>query len=205
MVPTSTFANGLVAIEALFGLVTLALGTSVMYSKFSQPRARVLFSQRAVITIHEGQRALMVRLANERASGVVEAQLRLVLVRDEVTREGELFRRFHTLSLVRSSSAVFALSWSAIHVINESSPLWAETPESLRSSRSDLVASLVGLEETTSQTVHARHTWRSDDIAFDHRFRDILVVHPDGRRELNYDRFHDIEPLAARGEPTPAA
>ncbi len=195
MVPKSTFANIVVAFEALFGLVALAFATGLMFAKFSQPRARVLFSRHAVVSVRDGVPSLMVRLANERATGLVEAQLRLVLVRDETTPEGESVRRFHTLTLARSSSAVFALSWTAIHPIDASSPLYGQTRESLRSSRADLVASLIGLEEATAQTVHARHTWKAEDILFDHRFRDVLVQTPDGRPALDYARFHDVEPV----------
>jgi len=195
MVPVTTFANVVVAGEALFGLVTLAFATGLMFAKFSQPRARVLFSRHAVVSVRDGVPSLMVRLANERATGLVEAQLRLVLVRDETTREGELVRRFHTLALARSSNAVFALSWTAIHPIDASSPLHGQTAASLREARTDLIASLVGIEEATAQTVHARHAWRADAILFGHRFRDILVRTPDGRRALDYARFHDVEPV----------
>jgi inward rectifier potassium channel len=199
MVPRSTLANAAVTVEALFGLVTLALATGLMFAKFSQPRARVLFSRHAVISVRDGVPSLMVRLANERATGLVEAQLKLVLVRDETTQEGEPVRRFHTLPLARSSSVVFALSWTAIHPIDELSPIRGATPELLRQSRADLVASLVGIEEATAQTVHARYSWRAEDILFDHRFRDILVPMPDGRRALDYARFHDVEPSVPRG------
>ncbi|MGO9837478.1 MAG: ion channel [Polyangiaceae bacterium] len=196
MAPTSMFANFLVALEALFGLVTFALATGLMFAKFSQPRARVIFSRFAVVSVRDGVRSLMVRLANERTTGLVEAQLRLVLVRDETTEEGEAVRRFHSLALARSSSAVFALSWTAIHPIDPSSPLYGETPESLMKSRADIVASLVGIEEATGQTVHVRHAWKGEDIRYDHRFADILVLLPDGRRALDYARFHDVEPVA---------
>jgi inward rectifier potassium channel len=192
MTPQSTVSNIVVTIEALFGLVAIALATGLVFAKFSQPRARVLFSRHAVVGMRDGVRSLMVRLANERATGLVEAQLRLVLVRDETTVEGERVRRFHTLPLARSSSSVFALSWTAIHPIDEMSPLNGETSASLEQSNADLVASLVGIEEATSQTVHARHAWNASAILFDHRFADILVVARDGRRALDYTRFHEV-------------
>jgi inward rectifier potassium channel len=196
MTPQSTFANLVVTIEALIGLVGLALATGLVFAKFSQPRARVLFSRFAVVSVRDGRRSLMVRLANERSTGLVEAQLRLVLVREETTIEGERVRRFHTLQLARSSSAVFALSWTAIHPIDDSSsPLFGATPASLEASGSDIVASLVGIEEATAQTVHARYSWSAEDIRFEHRFHDILVQLPDGRPAIDYSRFHDIEPV----------
>ncbi len=195
LVPTSTLSNAVVTLEALFGLVTLALATGLMFAKFSQPRARVLFSRFAIVGMRDGVRSLMVRLANERSTGLVEARLRLVLLRDEKTLEGESIRRFHTLPLTRESSAVFALSWTAIHPIDASSPLYGATPESLQKTASQLVASLVGIEEATAQTVHARYTWKGDCILFGHRFRDILVTLADGRRAVDYEHFHEVEPL----------
>lgn len=195
MTPVTTFSNFLVSFEALFGLVAFALATGLMFAKFSQPRARVLFSEHAVVTVRDGVSSLMVRLANERSTGLVEATLRLALVRDEKTIEGEALRRIHTLGLTRASTAVFAFSWTAVHPIDATSPLLGETAESLAAQNADLVASLVGVEEATGQTVHARHSWSAHKVRFDHRFVDILSWLPDGRRSIDYRRFHDVEPV----------
>jgi inward rectifier potassium channel len=197
MVPVSTFSNIVVTLEALFGLVTLALATGLMFAKFSRPSARVIFSRYAVVDMRDGVRSLMVRLANERATGLVEATLRLVLLRDETTVEGESIRRFHTLHLTRASSAVFALSWTVVHPIDESSPLFGETPESMKKSDLMLSAALVGIEEASAQTVHVRYAWTSEQILFDHRFQDILEKTPDGRA-IHYENFHGVEPVAQK-------
>ncbi len=198
MVPVSTFSNIVVTLEALFGLVTLALATGLMFAKFSRPRARVIFSRYAVIGMRDGVRSLMVRLANERSTGLVEATLRLVMLRDETTLEGESIRRFHTLHLTRGASAVFALSWTVVHPIDESSPLFGETPESMKKTDLQLAAALVGIEEATGQTVHVRHAWTRDLILFDHRFLDILTKKPEGGRIMHYENFHDVEPIAQK-------
>jgi inward rectifier potassium channel len=198
MVPVSTFSNIVVTLEALYGLVTVALATGLMFAKFSRPRARVIFSRYAVIAMRDGVRSLMVRLANERATGLVEATLRLVVLRDETTLEGEPIRRFHTLHLTRGASAVFALSWTVVHPIDESSPLFGQTPESMKKCDLLLAAALVGIEEASAQTVHVRHAWTADDILFDHRFQDILRKTPEGGRALHYENFHDVEPVAQK-------
>jgi inward rectifier potassium channel len=199
MTPSSTFANGLVAFEALFGLVAFALATGLMFAKFSQPRARVLFSRYAVVTTRDGARSLMVRLANERTTGLVEATVRLSLVRDDKTPEGESLRRIHSLHLTRASTPFFALSWTAVHPIDASSPLHGATKESLDAQQAGIVASLVGMEEGTGQTVNARHTWSAADIRFEHRFVDILVDLEGGRRGMDMARFHDVEPARTEG------
>jgi inward rectifier potassium channel len=196
MTPVSTFSNFLVAFEALFGLVAFALATGLMFAKFSQPRARVLFCKHVVVSVRDGFPSLMIRLANERSTGLVEATIRLSLARDEKTVEGEGLRRIHSLTLTRASTALFAFSWTVVHRIDASSPLFGETAESLGRQNADLVASLIGIEEATGQNVHARYTWSGADVRFGYRFADILVALPDGRRGIDYTRFHDVEPVS---------
>jgi inward rectifier potassium channel len=193
LVPTSNFANAIVTVEAAFGLISMAMATGLMFAKFSRPTARVLFSKYAIIGKRDGQQTLMVRLGNERRSGLVEAQLRLVFLRDERTAEGERMRRFHPLKLVRDSTAMFALSWTVMHVIDEQSPLHGETDESLRASGAELIASLIGLDDVTRDTMHARYTWVADDILWDKRFADVILIEPGKPRVLDFSRFHDVE------------
>ena len=194
MAPRGLAANVLVTLEALVGLLGLALVTGLVFAKFSRPTARVRFSQVAVVTPFDGVPSLLFRMANERGNQIAEAQAHLVLLRSERTREGEEVRRIHDLRLVRSQSAFFAFTWLIVHPITPESPLFGETPESLRARDVDLVASMTGLDETLSQSVHARHAWTPDQVLWGHRFADVLVSRPDGRRAIDYRKFHDVEP-----------
>jgi inward rectifier potassium channel len=194
MAPRGLAANLLVTVEALIGLLGLALVTGLVFAKFSRPTARVIFSRDVVITRFDGVPSLLVRMANERGNQIAEAQAHLVLLRTERTPEGEEVRRVHDLRLRRSQSAFFAFTWLVVHPITPESPLFGETAESLRAKDVDLVASMTGLDETLSQSVHARHAWGTDRILWGHRFADVLVTLPDGRRAIDYRRFHDVEP-----------
>jgi inward rectifier potassium channel len=194
MAPRGLAANLLVTLEALIGLLGLALVTGLVFAKFSRPTARVIFSQNAVISRFDGVPSLLVRMANERGNQIAEAQAHLVLLRTERTPEGEEIRRAHDLHLRRSHSAFFAFTWLVVHPITPDSPLHGETAESLKAKDIDLVASMTGLDETLSQSVHARHAWTPDQILWGHRFADVLVSLPDGRRAIDYRRFHDVEP-----------
>jgi inward rectifier potassium channel len=192
MVPSGMVANALVTCEALIGLTALAVATGLLFAKFSRPFARVTFSRNAVITTRDGKKLLMFRVANERDSLIVEAQMRLVLVRTEKTKEGESLRRFVDLPLERERTAIFPLSWSIIHPVDESSPFHGATVESMREAECEIIASMTGLEETFAQTIHARYSYTPDDIALDAKLADILVRMPDGRRGVDYTRFHDV-------------
>ena len=194
LVPATAAANALVTVEVLVGLIGIAVVTGLVFAKFSRPTARVLFSRRAVIAPHERVPSLMFRMANERSNTIVEAQIHVVLVRNETTTEGEAMRRFHDLEMSRRQTALFALSWTAIHPIAAASPLYGATPESLATADAEIVVSLVGIDEQFAQTVHARHRYAAADIVWNARLADILFR--DGRREIDYTRFHDVVPLA---------
>ncbi len=195
MAPRTLAANALVAAEALIGMLGLAVVTGLTFAKFSRPTARVLFSRVAVVGPYDGVPSLLLRMANERTNQIVEAQLRVTLVRNETTAEGETVRRTHDLRLRRAQSAMFALTWTAIHPITPDSPLHGATPASMAASESDLVVSLTGWDDSLAQTIHARHAYRSDQVLFGVRFQDVISRLPDGTRRIDYGRFHGVEPL----------
>jgi inward rectifier potassium channel len=194
MVPHTIYANALVTAEALVGMLSMAMAAGLMFAKFSRPTARVVFSRALIVTPRDGVPALVLRMANERANQIVEATLRLVMLRDEVTVEGERIRRIVDLPLHRPQTAVFALSWTAYHPITPQSPLYGMTEEKLRTSGIEVLASFIGTDETFSQTVHARHTWFADEVVFGGRFADMFERLPDGKVILDYQHFHRIEP-----------
>jgi inward rectifier potassium channel len=193
--PSTDYANVLVTLEALVGLMGVAMSTGLMFARFSRPTARVLFSRVAVIAPHNGVSTLMFRVANERRNQILEAQIGVSLLRNEVTTEGEYMRRFYDLKLVRSQTRNFSLTWTVMHQIDESSALYGETPESLAETETDIVLTLTGLDETVSQTVHARYYYLTEEILWDKRFVEIFATKRDGRRVIDYTRFHDVMPV----------
>ncbi len=196
MVPVTLFSNIMVSVEALTGLIALALMTGLVFAKFSRPTARVRFSRYVVVGPRDGTTSLMIRMANMRANRIVEANIHVVFTRNETTVEGESLRRFHDLAMTRNRSAMFVFSWTAVHRIVEGSPLFGATHDSLANSQPEIVVSITGLDETFSQTIHARHTYGLDEIIWGARFADVLILQPDGSRSIDYTRFDDVEMLA---------
>jgi len=195
MYPHTTYANILVTIEALIGLLGLAMGSGLMFARFARPTARIMFSKVAVIVPQDNVPTLMFRAANQRYNQVLEAQVRMTLVRNTVTSEGEAMRRFYDMRLVRSQTPIFALTWTAMHPIDSDSPLYGITPEALEEMEAEVVITMTGLDETFAQTIHARHSYIPAEILWNVRFDDILVRLPDGRRAVDYSRFHEVVPL----------
>lgn len=193
MNPRTNYANVVVTIEALVGLMALAMSTGLMFARFSLPTAKVLFSNVAVIAPYNGVSTLIFRSANKRRNRILEAQVRVSLLRDELTKEGDFMRRFYDLKLVRSQTPIFALTWTVMHQIDESSPLYGATPESLLEVNSEIVVILTGLDETVSQTIHARHSYIESEILWNKRFVDIFSRKQNGRWLIDYTRFHEVE------------
>lgn len=195
MAPQSTWAHAIVMAETLTGLFGLALMTGLTFAKFSRPTARILFSDKAVIGNRDGVPHLMFRLANYRHNDIVEAQLRVLLLEDQVTKEGERLRVPRELPLVRSTNAFFRLSWTAFHRIDETSPFFGPDPIAAIRERNGLVLlSVTGLDETIAQSVHARYFYEPGDVVVGARFKDILSVEPDGTRVIDYASFHEVVP-----------
>ncbi|HUA32261.1 MAG TPA: ion channel [Candidatus Binataceae bacterium] len=195
MEPYTLTSNILVSIQALVGLLALAMMTGLVFTKFSRPTARVRFSRNAVVSVRNGVQSMMFRMANLRGNRIVEAEIHVLLAWDDKTLEGERVRAFRDLETTRRRSAFFALTWTAVHPIDAASPLLGAEMDALAMRNAEIVVSIVGLDETLSQTVHARHSYRAEDIAWGARFADVLTIFPDGSREIDFTHFDEVEML----------
>jgi len=199
MVPITFAANIIVTIEALCGLLGVAMITGLMFAKFSRPTARVLWSRVLTVAPHDGIPAMMFRLANERQNQIVEATMRFLMVRVETTKEGMRVRRVYDLPLQRSQSGVFALSWLAIHRITKESPLHGQTLEQLAKAGVQFSAQMSGIDDSFAQNVNARAAWSVDDVRLGEQFEDILRTGEDGVWRMEYGLFHTTR-TASEGE-----
>jgi inward rectifier potassium channel len=196
MTPVTRYAHIVVTFEAFVGVLAVALITGITFTRFSRPSARVLFSNKAVISSRDGVPHLMFRMANWRRNRVVEARVGVVLLVTERTREGEVMRRQVDLPLVRDRTGVFFLTWTALHRIDATSPFHGpDALARLRAQGAELFVALTGLDETIGQTIHARYNYKLDDLVMNARFADVMSDDPDGTRVIDFSRFHDVVPL----------
>jgi inward rectifier potassium channel len=202
LAPADALANAVVTVESFIGITLTAVITGLVFARFATPYAKVIFSQVAIIGMHDGKRTLMFRMANARATAIVEATCRVYATRDEILAGGERMRRVHDLVLRRATSPIFSMSWLATHTIDAQSPLADVTAETLAAGNINFVITFQGIDDRLAATVHTRHTYNAEDIVFDHRFRDIFHIDPEnGRRYLDFELFHATEPVL----PAPAA
>jgi len=197
MSPATRYGHVVVVVEALIGTLGVALAAGVTFAKFARPTARVLFSEKIVVTVRDGVPHIVFRLANWRGNVVVEGHLRVFMLLMEKTREGDVIRIPYEVPLVRDETALFALTWVPMHRIDRQSPFWGGEAAlaRLREQKAEIYLAFTGLDETIGQPIHARHMYRLDDIVWNARHADVLTIEADGTRTLDYASFHDVEVL----------
>lgn len=195
MSPGTIYGHWVATAEIITGMLSIAIITSLVFARFSKPTARILFSKVAVVAPYEGVPMLMLRVANERRTYIVQATAALMLLKDEETSDGHSMRRFFDLKLERSSSPMFALSWLLMHRIDGTSPFFGVTPKDIVDGDMRLAVTLSGVDETFAAGVTARYQYAHEDILFDRRFVDIFSAGDDPRHLYqDMSRFHDVEP-----------
>lgn len=190
--PVGLAANSLVTFEAILSLLSTGLVTGILFARFARPTARVVFSNVAIISVHDGIPSLLFRLGNRRLNQILEARVHVSLSRIERTAEGETYRTFEDLRLERAMTPIFALTWTVVHPITPESPLYGKSADDLRRSRAELVVSLVGIDDTFAQSIYSRFSYTVDEILWDRRFQDILGRAPDGKVMVDLARIHDV-------------
>jgi inward rectifier potassium channel len=194
MHPQSNYGHLVATVEIFTGMCFLAVLTGLVFARFSRPRARFVFADTAVVANHEGEQTLMIRMANARHNTISRANARLWLIRAERTTEGDQLRRFYELKLDRADHPMFVLSWTLFHLINEDSPLYGATGSDLAEGDGMLVLNVGGLDDSSAQQLYARRVYSWRDIKWQHRYRDITSVSPQGRFLLDYTQFNDVVP-----------
>jgi len=192
--PNGMAANIVVTIEALVGLMYQALATGLLFARFTRPTAAVVFSQRAIIAPYNDGQGLMFRIVNRQRNEIIELQAQVLFSAMEPDNRGGTVRRYTPLSLERNKVTFFPLAWTVVHPIDTTSPLAGRTREDLTRSEAEILVLLSGIDEALEQTVHARSSYRADEIVWGARFQSMFLP-ADGRIGVAVDisKVHEIE------------
>ena len=192
LLPKSPFVNAVVVFESMSSFLGLSLWTGLAFSRFSRPTARVMFSKIAVITTDNGAPTLMFRVANGRSNRIVDASVTMTLLRSEINAEGVEWRRQVDLKLVRARSAVFTLTWTVQHRIDADSPLLALGELTESDTAPQLVVSLIGVDDTFGQPIHAMQYYDAAHVLRGKRFVDIATINAEGQPVLDFTLFDEV-------------
>ena len=176
--PVNATANVLVTLESLVGLLGFAMVGGIVFARFARPTARILFSKHAIIAPYRGGRALMFRIINQRSTQIVELEAKVLLSRRKKGATAD--REFIQLGLERDRVAFFPLAWTVVHPIDEKSPLCSDSEQNFRRCDAEVLILLNGFDETFSQTVHTRSSYKGEEIVWGRKFRSMFNPPADG-------------------------
>jgi inward rectifier potassium channel len=197
MSPATPYAHVLVTLEAFVGMMAMALGTGIVFAKFSRPTARVAFSNNLVVHVRNGRPVLEFRLANQRRGSLSDATMKLSVVKDEITAEGQPMRRSYPLELERPNMPVLSLAWNLIHVLDELSPIHGLSPGAGMDHITGFIASLTAHDDTSADTVHARQFYNPDAVLHNVRFVDMIDAKSQpGVIAIDHSLLHEVRPIS---------
>jgi inward rectifier potassium channel len=191
--PSGPAANAVASFEALMGLLAFAIATGLLFGRFSRPSARIGFSSNMVVAPYLDGTSLQFRVVNRRSNTLIELNATLLLMTVESTH-GRIQRRYTLLELERTQVLFFALPWTIVHPIDEKSPLYGKTAEDLAQLQAEVMIVMKGFDDTFSQTVHARYSYRYDEIVWGAKFASTFDVDPDGELRVWMNKVGTLEP-----------
>ena len=187
--PNGMPAHFVMTAESLVGLLMFALGTGILFSRFSRPTAALMFSGKAVVAPYRGKHAFMFRVSNARSNQLVELEAKVLFSRIEGAH-----RRYDQLNLERSRVTFFPLSWTVVHPIDEKSPMFGMTNAEFAAKDAEVMILLTGTDETFSQVVHGRSSYKPEEILVGHKFVNIYnPIGDDGTVSIDVRKLSDTE------------
>jgi inward rectifier potassium channel len=192
--PQGIAANIVAALEAMAGLMAFAVATGLLFGRFSRPSVRLVFSDRAIVGPYQDKLALMFRIVNGRHNLLMELNASVMLMTMEKA-DGQYRRVYTALPLEREYIHFLPLSWTVVHPLDEKSPLFGKTLEDLSGRHAEILILVKGFDDTFSQTVHMRYSYRWDEIVWGARFLPVFDVNEHGDLVLHVDRVHKTEPV----------
>jgi inward rectifier potassium channel len=194
MYPATTYGHIVSATEIMSGMAFTAITTGLIFVRFSRPKAKILFADSAVITPYNGMPTLMLRIGNGRMSMLTDLKVRVSALLRESSAEGFNIRRVNDLALMRSSVPMFGFTVTMMHCIDEDSPLYGQTAQSLLEGDVRLFLSVEARDPAISSTVHDIRDYKAHQVRFGMKYADTVMVDGDGRTMADLTKLSLIEP-----------
>jgi inward rectifier potassium channel len=202
--PAGMVVNMIATFEAMIGLLGFAMASGLMYGRFSRASARVAFSENLLVAPYGEINGLMFRIGNHRKNQLIELKASVVLMTYEQEERG-IVRHFYPLELERAEVALFPLTWTLVHPLDENSPLLKFGRQSLVDVQAEIMVNLKGFDDTFSQVVHLRHSYLAHELVWGGKFEPAFYVEEDGMVVLDLDEVSTFQSVAMNPFPEKSA
>jgi inward rectifier potassium channel len=192
--PRGMAANMVATFEALLGWLGFALAAGLLFGRVSRPSARIGFSPQMIVAPYQGGSSLQFRIVNRRVNSLMEVEAMVMLMTVQGPA-GQLKRAYDLLKLERNKIVFLPLTWTVVHPIDSDSPLFGKTPADLERLQAEVLILIKAYDDTFSQMVHTRQSYRYDEIVWSARFAPSFEFSQEGDMVLHIDRVGVYEPL----------
>lgn len=175
--PIGVLANCIAAIESMLGLLSFALATGLLYGRFSKPSAKIKYSNNAVVAPYQDINAFMFRVVNPQSNQLLEVEVNLTL---SMKGKDPDRRDFYFLEVERTKIVFFTNTWTIVHPINESSPLFGLNEEEVLAKDAEFIVMMKAFDESFSQTVYSRSSYKAEEIRWGQKFVYPMKQEKDG-------------------------
>uniref|UniRef100_A0A383WNJ7 Inward rectifier potassium channel C-terminal domain-containing protein n=1 Tax=Tetradesmus obliquus TaxID=3088 RepID=A0A383WNJ7_TETOB len=191
----------LVGIQCILAVLLEAVFIGVIFAKISHPKGRsrtILISECACIARRGGILKLMFRVADIRKRTAIAPKIHAVLYTwgpGHTTAEGELIPVGVTPLPLHYLDATLLLPVVVEHTIDERSPLYGHTSESLEAVGAEIVVTFEGTSEL-GDSFMSRQSYLPSEVHWGCTFVNIIQQAGQGHTQhsINLSRFHDVEP-----------
>ncbi|EDW03328.1 ATP-sensitive inward rectifier potassium channel 12 [Drosophila grimshawi] len=168
---------------------------SIIYAKTARPArqlTKLKFSDKAVICYRDGKLCLLFRVCDLRQQQSIESKIRVYVIVDKPTREGELIKTHTQLRLEGNGEQLIVWPDLVCHAIDETSPLYhLSNAKQFNAAQFELYVTIVGTSPTTAQRTEAKTSFVPREIFWGQRF--VNIIHYDAANEryfVDYENFN---------------
>jgi inward rectifier potassium channel len=191
--PTGIITNALASLEALMGVMSLALVTSLLYSRFSRAQAKIMFSKNMIVAPYQNATALMFRIANAGKDQLIECEAQL-MISFVLNENGIDSRKFLNLKLERDKVASMAMSWTIVHPLDDDSPIQNFSPQDFIDGDAEFIFMLKAYDDTYSQHIHSRSSYKYNQMKWGAKFKPMFHKDDAGSATvLEFDKINDFD------------
>jgi inward rectifier potassium channel len=193
--PTGIFSNIIASLESMTGILSFALATGLLYGRFSKPSAKIIFSDKAIITSFKEGKALMFRVANSRDNILMEMEANAMMTYLDKS-DSRYIRRYYPLKLEIKFIYFFPLPWTIVHPIDEDSPLYGKTAKDLEELEAELLIMVKGFDDSFSQHVISRSSYKHNEIDWNVKFVRAYSTDETGETIVDLEKVSETERLS---------
>ncbi len=195
LAPVGPIAGIISTFEAFLGLLYFALITGLLYGRFSKPSSKIAVARNAILTDFDGGKAIMFKIVNQRNSVLLKTHVNCILSMDSNNPAHPLSKEYHRPELQLDYIHFFPLTWTLVHKIDESSPFWGMTIETIRSRHAELIVMIEAFDETFGQNILEKRSFAGDQWIEGVKFKRNFAPNAKGKIQLNVSEIDAIEPL----------